>query len=76
MQITRNVFTISDLNSWFEDKTLVVNKDYQRQGGIWVPNARTYFIDTILNNFPFPKITIRQTINLKTRKVIREIIDG
>ena len=76
MQITRNVFTISDLTNWYEDKTLIVNKDYQREGGIWVTNARTYFIDTILNGFPFPKITIRQIIDLKSRKTIREIIDG
>lgn len=76
MQITRNVFTINDLNNWYEDKTLVINRDYQREGGIWVPNARTYFIDTILNEFPFPKITIRQIINLRSRKTIREIIDG
>ena len=76
MQITRNVFTINDLNNWYEDKTLIINKDYQREGGIWVPNARTYFIDTILNEFPFPKITIRQKIDLKSRKTIREIIDG
>lgn len=76
MQITRNVFTINDLNNWYEENALIINKDYQREGGIWVTNARTYFIDTILNEFPFPKITIRQIINLKTRKTVREIIDG
>lgn len=76
MQITRNVFTISDLTNWYDEKTLIVNKDYQREGGIWVTNARTYFIDTILNGYPFPKITIRQIIDLKSRKTIREIIDG
>jgi len=76
MQITRNVLTVNDLNNWYDEKTLVINKDYQREGGIWVPNARTYFIDTILNEFPFPKITIRQIINPTTRKTIREIIDG
>jgi hypothetical protein len=76
MQITRNVLTVNDLNNWYEEKTLVINKDYQREGGIWVPNARTYFIDTILNEYPFPKITIRQIINPTTRKTLREIIDG
>jgi len=76
MQITRNVLTISDINSWYEERTLIINKDYQREGGIWVLNARTYFIDTILNGFPFPKVSIRQIIDLKTRKSLREIIDG
>jgi hypothetical protein len=76
MQITRNVFTITDINNWLEDGSLLINKNYQRERGLWPVNARTYFIDTILTNFPFPKITIRQTIDIKTRKSIREIIDG
>lgn len=76
MKMTRNVFTIVDLNKWFEEKTLKVNKEYQREKGLWPPNARSFFIDTILNEYPFPKITIRQTINLKTQKSIREIVDG
>ncbi len=76
MQVTRNVFTINDLNNWFDEKTLVINRDYQREGGIWVLNARSYFIDTILNAYPFPKMTIRQIIDLRTRKTLREIIDG
>lgn len=76
MKLTRNVFTVADLNSWLEDKTLRVNHEYQRSKGLWPVNARTYFIDTILNDYPFPKITIRQTIDLTTRESIREIIDG
>lgn len=76
IQITRNVFTIGDLNQWYTEKSLVVNKDYQREGGIWADNARTFLIDTILNGYPFPKITLRQIIDLKTRKAKREIVDG
>lgn len=76
MQVTRNVFTIADLVKWLEEKSLIINRDYQRGSGLWPLNARSYFIDTILNGYPFPKITIRQTMNLKTRKSVREIIDG
>ncbi len=76
MNITRNLFTISDLCNWMDEKSLIINRDYQRSKGLWPLNARSYFIDTILSGFPFPKILIRQTINLKTRKSIREIIDG
>ena len=67
---------VSDLSNWMDEKVLVINKKYQRSAGLWPINARSYFIDTILNGFPFPKITIRQTLNLKTRKSVREIIDG
>jgi len=76
MKVTRNVFTISDLNDWLNENTLVINRNYQRSKGLWPINARSYFIDTILNGFPFPKIIIRQSINIKTRKSMREIIDG
>lgn len=76
MKVTRNVFTISDLNGWMSEDTLVINREYQRSKGLWPINARSYFIDTILNGFPFPKIIIRQAIDIRTRKSIREIIDG
>jgi len=59
-----------------DEKQLVVNKKYQRERGLWPVNARTYFIDTVLNGFPFPKITVRQIVDLKTRQSKREIIDG
>ncbi|KXY70691.1 MULTISPECIES: DUF262 domain-containing protein [Bacillus] len=76
MKITRNVITISDLNQWLEEGTLIINNKYQRAGGLWPKNARSFFIDTILNGFTFPKITIRQTIDLRTRKSVREVVDG
>jgi hypothetical protein len=76
MKVTRNVFTISDLTEWMNEKALIINRNYQRSRGLWPSNSRSYFVDTILNGFPFPKIIIRQTIDMKTRKSIREIIDG
>ncbi len=76
MQVTKNLFTVSDLVEWLGEKNLIINNDYQRGGGLWPLNARSYFIDTVLNGYPFPKVTIRQTIDLKTKKTVREIIDG
>ncbi len=76
MQVTRNVFTIADLVKWLDEKSLIINRDYQRGSGLWPINARSYFIDTILNGYPFPKVTIRQKMDSKTRKAVREIIDG
>lgn len=55
---------------------LTINRSYQRSQGLWPNNSRTYFIDTILNEFPFPKVVLRQTVDLKTKKTKREIIDG
>jgi len=76
MKVTRNVITIFDLNDDFKKKKLIINKDYQRNSSLWAPNAASFFIDTILNGFPFPKITIRQTINPNTMSSVREVVDG
>lgn len=76
MQITRNVLPLSDLYQWLHEKKLIINRDYQRGGGLWPNAARSYFIDTILNGFPFPKITLRQIINTSTAKATREVVDG
>lgn len=76
MKITRNVITISDLNEQLNTKSLIVNRVYQRNSALWPLNAMSFFIDTILNEFTFPKITIRQIIDPKTKKAKREIVDG
>lgn len=68
--------TISDLYEQLNSRTLVVNKVYQRNSSLWPQNAMSFFIDTILNGFTFPKVTIRQIIDPKTKKSKREIVDG
>lgn len=76
MKVIRNTITIADLNNFFLDGDLTINKEYQRERGLWPQNARSFFIDTILNGYPFPKLILRQSINLATKKSFREIIDG
>lgn len=76
MKINRNTITISDIYNMMKSGELVINREYQRGKGLWPDNARSYFIDTLLNGFPFPKIVIRQIVDLKTKKTKREIIDG
>ncbi len=76
MKILRNTLPISDLYNQMKSGELVINRSYQRSQGLWPNNSRTYFIDTVLNEFPFPKVVLRQTVDLKTKKSKREIIDG
>lgn len=76
MKIIRNTIPISDLFNLMVENELTINRTYQRSQGLWPQNARSYFIDTLLNEFPFPKIVIRQIVDLKTKKTKREIIDG
>ncbi|MHB1697420.1 MAG: DUF262 domain-containing protein [bacterium] len=76
MKIIRNTMVISELNQKMETRELKVNRNYQRSSGLWPINARTYFIDTILNDFPFPKIILKDVVDLKTKSISKEIIDG
>lgn len=76
MRVKGNTYTVADIYHWLKEGNLTINKVYQRESRLWPLNARSYFIDTILNNFPFPKVTLLQKINLKTQKTIREVIDG
>ncbi|MGG6267711.1 DUF262 domain-containing protein [Leptolyngbya sp. AN03gr2] len=76
MKIIRNTIPISDLFNLMAENELIINRTYQRSQGLWPQNARSYFIDTLLNDFPFPKIVIRQVVDLKTKRTKREIIDG
>jgi len=76
MKIIRNTQPISDLFNLMKTAELTINRTYQRGTGLWPDNARSYFIDTILNGFPFPKIILKQTVDILTKKSKREIIDG
>tara|TARA_R110002124_G_scaffold139878_1_gene304069 strand:+ start:140 stop:1198 length:1059 start_codon:yes stop_codon:yes gene_type:complete len=68
-------YTIADFIDWHSQGRLTLNPHFQRNS-VWTPAARTYLIDTILNDFPIPKIYIRSKIDLATKKSIREVVDG
>ena len=68
MKILRNTLPISDIFNLMKSGELTINRSYQRGTGLWPDNARSYFIDTILNDFPFPKVVMRQVVDLKTKK--------
>ncbi|HBW2208630.1 DUF262 domain-containing protein [Klebsiella quasipneumoniae] len=68
--------TLIDLISMLERRELIINKDYQRGSGIWPPFAKSYFIDTILESYPFPKIYLYQVFDRTNERPIKEIVDG
>lgn len=56
--------------------SIIVNQDYQRKGGLWTSTARSFFIESILLEYPIPKIFLYANVDLSTRKTIKEIVDG
>lgn len=69
-------YTVADILTWLEDKTLVVNREFQRSNKVWPTVAKVYLMDTILRGMPIPKIYIRTKTDVKTRRSYREVVDG
>ena len=69
-------YTIADILTWLDEKTLVVNRDYQRSDRVWPQAAKAYLIDTILRDLPIPRIYVRTDTDPTTWKSYREIVDG
>ena len=68
-------YPISDLLAWMNEKTLVLNADFQRRS-VWPTSAKVFLIDSILRDRPMPNIYIRNKTDLKTRRGYREVVDG
>lgn len=68
-------YPITDLIQWLNDKTLIPNPNFQRRP-VWPPEAKTYFIDTILRDLPVPNIYFRTVVDLRTKRSYREVVDG
>lgn len=76
MKIDGSTYSIAELREMLDRKDLVVNRDYQRGSRLWPIGARSYFIDTILTGFPFPKLYFYEYLDRVARKTKREIVDG
>lgn len=76
MKVEEGKYSIAELVDWFKRRDLVVNDEYQRAGGLWPNSAKSYFIDTIINDFPFPKVYFHERLDKETKRPRREIVDG
>lgn len=76
MHITPNNPTIADYCALMEREELIVNREYQRLDGVWPQIARSYLIESIILGYPVPKLSLFQRTDVKTRKTIKEIVDG
>jgi hypothetical protein len=75
MRYRPRYFSINDLYGWYQRDELTINPDFQRRP-VWSPQARSYLIDTILKGFPIPAVHIRQIVDVREQKTVREVVDG
>jgi hypothetical protein len=76
MNLNIGQISLMDMLGALERKEIIINRNYQRGSDIWPISARSYFIDTILQNYPFPKIYLYQSFNNETRRPFKELVDG
>lgn len=76
MQVFPSTFTVAEYCQQMLDGQIIVNRDYQRTSEAWPTPARSYLIDTILNGYPMPKFALYQKTDLKSRRTVKEIVDG
>ncbi len=76
MNLNHSEYTIAEIVSRLESKEVKINRDYQRGGGIWPKSAKSYFIDTVLEQYPFPKLYFYQVFDRARRRPAMEVVDG
>jgi len=69
-------YTVADYCDMYERKEVRVNRQYQRSDEVWPRTAQSFLIETILLNFPVPKLFLHQLTDLRTRRIVKEIVDG
>lgn len=69
------VVQINDIIEWNEKDELEISPNYQRNS-VWNEKAKSYLMDTIIRGLPIPPIFMRQTIDVTSRKTLRQVIDG
>jgi hypothetical protein len=64
-----------EFRDWNDAKTLVITPKFQRRE-VWRTPARSYFIESLLQDIPIPPIFLRIRQDKKLKRVVREVIDG
>lgn len=76
MEIRQIQVPVADYCKALERDEIEVNRDYQRSDRVWPLAARQFLIETILLDYPIPKLTLHQITNLRTKSTLRAVVDG
>jgi hypothetical protein len=76
VNVSTTSFTVAEYCQQMESHSITINRDYQRSPKRWPQAARSFLIDTILTGYPIPKLSLHQKTDLKSKKTIKEIVDG
>lgn len=76
MRTVATNYTVQDFLAALERGEIKINRDYQRSDEVWPDAARSYLVETILLDFPIPKLALHQITDAATGKSHKELVDG
>jgi hypothetical protein len=76
MEIVPNSMTVAEFCESLGSGKIQVNWDYQRSDQVWPASAQSFLIESILLNFPIPKLFLHQKTDRVSRQTVYFIVDG
>ncbi len=76
MKIDNQRIPVVDFCNSIRSNDVRINREYQRSDKVWPPAAKSFLIETILLDYPIPKLLLSQHTDLRTRRSHKEIVDG
>lgn len=76
MQTQHTTITVLDYCKGLRAREFAVDRNYQRSDAVWPAPAKSFLIETILLDYPVPKLSLHQRLDIQTRTVVKNIVDG
>lgn len=76
METQHSTLTVLDYAKGVQAREYKVDRDYQRSDAVWPVAAKSFLIETILLNMPVPKLSLHQKLDVASRTVVKNIVDG
>ena len=76
MKILNQNMTIRDYCAALDRGDIIINRNYQRSDQVWPQMAKSYLIETVILDYPVPKLFLHQATDIRTRQSVKHIVDG
>ena len=76
MHTDLTTLTVAQYAQYIAQKEYLVDRRYQRTPKVWTRPAQSALIETILLDYPIPKLALHQVTDIPRRRTIHYIVDG
>lgn len=76
MKTDLTTLTVAQYCQHLTHREYLIDRTYQRTNRVWTRPAKSALIETILLDYPIPKLALHQVTDVKQRKTVHYIVDG